>query len=89
MAGTAQIEELIDGALSILAVAQKAGPDGWTFTGTTLTINSKPLADAVKKVLDKANVVEIETEMRNLNPFQAIGLARHVLTLLPKALGAK
>lgn len=89
MAGVGGIEDLIDSALSILAVAKQAGPTGWTVTGNTLTINDKALATSVKAALDKANVVELEAEVRNLGPFQAIALARHVLTLLPKALGSK
>lgn len=88
MAGIDAITSLINGALSILTVAKKAGPNGWSFSGTVLTINDQGLAAAVKAVLDKVNQVELEKELKDLNPFEVIKLANQVLALLPKILGA-
>lgn len=87
MSGVSEIEELIDGALSILAVAKKAGPTGWTLTGNTLTINDPALSAAVNQVLAKVNMVELDAEVKGLGPFQTIGLATHVLGSLRSILG--
>lgn len=89
MSGVSAIKDLTDGALSILAVAKKAGPAGWTLSGNTLTINDPALSTAVNQVLSKVNMVELDAEVENLGPFQMMGLATHILGSLRATLGGK
>jgi hypothetical protein len=87
MSGVTEIEELIDGALSILAVAQKTGTTGWSLIGDTLTISDPTLSATVHQVLAKVNMVELDAEVKGLGPFQTMGLATHTLGSLRKILG--
>lgn len=87
MAGTAEIEETIANALLVLSVAQKVGAGSWNYVGNTLTISNKELADAVRKVLDGVDAIELTKEAKDLSPFEVIGLARHSLGALQKVLG--
>lgn len=88
MAGIAEIEELVNNALSILPVARRAGADGWELSGNTVTIKDSDLLAAIRTVLERTNAVELEREVRDLSPFEAMRLARHTIECLPRALNA-
>lgn len=89
MPGVSEIKELTDGALSILAVAKKAGPTGWALTGNTLTINDAALSSVVNQVLSSVNMVELDSEVEGLGPFQMVALATHILGSMRTILGGK
>lgn len=87
MAGIQEIEELIGNSLEIIRVAEKAGPNAWAFTGTTLTINDTALAEKIGQVLNGTDRIQLKAEAKDLSSLEILRLARNWMGKLSQVLG--
>lgn len=86
MAGTKELEEVLDGIHAILNLAKREGPNSWTFDGTALVVKSRPLAIKIQQVLAGIDKVELAEEGGDLSPFEMIRLYRISSDLFPAIL---
>lgn len=86
MAGTKEIEEIIDGLHGILDIAKREGSKAWKFDGTSLIITSTTLAKKVQTVLAGIDKTQLAKEGDDLGTFEIVKLYRRASDILPAVL---
>jgi hypothetical protein len=87
MAGTKEIEKIINGVHGILDIAKREGTDAWEFDGTALTIRSQALATKVQQVLSGIDEAALAKESGDLSTIEMVKLYRKASDILPAILG--